>query len=51
MKWIKNSVLLCSTENYFQYPTINHNGKNIKKSIDMYKVGQNICVGLSITSY
>ena len=26
-EWINNKVLLYSTENYIQYPTINHNGK------------------------
>ena len=25
--WINNKVLLYSTENYIQYPMINHNGK------------------------
>ena len=24
---INNKVLLCSTENYIQYPMINHNGR------------------------
>ena len=28
-----NKVLLYSTENYIQYPMINHNEKNIKKNI------------------
>ena len=28
--WI-NKVLLYSTENYFQYPMINHNGKEYEK--------------------
>ena len=27
--WINNKVLLYSTENYIQYPVINHNGKRI----------------------
>ena len=27
MEWINNKVLLYSTENYIQYPMINHNGK------------------------
>ena len=26
-EWISNKVLLYSTENYIQYPMINHNGK------------------------
>ena len=33
MKWINNKVLLYSTENYIQYPMINHNGKEYKKNV------------------
>ena len=34
IEWINNKVLLCSTENYSQYPMINHSGKEyIQKSI------------------
>ena len=29
--WINNKVLPYSTENYIQYPMINHNGKVCKK--------------------
>ena len=29
--WINNKVLLYSTENYIQFPGINHNGKEYKK--------------------
>ena len=29
--WINNKVLLYSTENYIQYPVINHNGKEYEK--------------------
>ena len=29
--WINNNVLLYSTENYIQYPVINHNGKEYEK--------------------
>ena len=29
MGWINNRVLLYSTENYIQYPMINHNGREI----------------------
>ena len=28
VEWINNKVLLYSTENYIQYPMINHNGKD-----------------------
>ena len=34
--WINNKVLLCSTGNCIQYPIINYNGENMKKSIYMY---------------
>ena len=27
IEWINNKVLVYSTENYIQYPMINHNGK------------------------
>ena len=37
IEWINNKVLLYSTENYIQYPMINHNGKeNKKECIYMY---------------
>ena len=36
VKWINNKVLLCSTENYIQYPMIKHNGKEyIKRNISI----------------
>ena len=31
IEWINNKVLLYSTENYIQYPMINHNGKEYMK--------------------
>ena len=31
IEWINNKVLLYSTENYIQYPMINHNGKEYFK--------------------
>ena len=35
--WINNKVLLYSTENYIQYPVINHNGKEYEKEyIQLY---------------
>ena len=30
IEWINRKVLLYSTDNYIQYPMINHNGKSIK---------------------
>ena len=35
-EWINNKVLLYSTENYIQYPMINHNGKVYIKKERMY---------------
>ena len=31
MEWINSKVLLYSTENYTQYPMIDHNGKEYRK--------------------
>ena len=31
IEWINKKVLLYSTENYIQYPGINHNGKEYEK--------------------
>ena len=31
IEWINNKVLLYGTENYIQYPMINHNGRILKK--------------------
>ena len=45
VKWISNKVLLYSTENYIQYPLINHNGKEYEKTMCMY-----ITESLSCTS-
>ena len=37
MEWINNKVLLYSTENYIQYPMINHNEKEyLKKRMYTY---------------
>ena len=33
VEWINNKVLLCSTGNSVQYPVVNHNGKELKKSV------------------
>ena len=33
MEWINNKVLLYSTENYIQYPMLNHNGKDYFKKM------------------
>ena len=36
IEWINNKVLLYSSENYIQYPMINHNGKEYKKRMCIY---------------
>ena len=37
IEWINNKVLLYSTENYIQYPMVNHNGKEyLKKRMYIY---------------
>ena len=36
IRWINNKVLLYSTGNYIQYPTINHNGKEYQKKECIY---------------
>ena len=35
-EWIKNKILLYSTENYIQYPMINHNLKEYFKKECIY---------------
>ena len=35
IEWINNKILLYSTENYIQYPVMNHNGKEYFKK-DIY---------------
>ena len=34
IEWINNKALLYTTENYIQYPMINHNRKEFKKRLD-----------------
>ena len=41
IEWINNKVLLYSTENYIQYPIVNHKGKELKKEC--------VCVCVCIT--
>ena len=36
IEWINNKVLLYSTENYIQYPMINHNGKGYIEKKNVY---------------
>ena len=45
IEWINNKVLLYSTENYIQYPMINHSGKRIflKECTYMY-VCMYVCI-------
>ena len=35
IEWINNKVILYSTENYIQYPIINHHGKEYEKEMCM----------------
>ena len=36
VEWIHNKILLDSTENYIQYPMVNHNGKEYFKKEYIY---------------
>ena len=36
IEWIKNKVLLYRTDNYIQYPMLNHNGKQYLKKECIY---------------
>ena len=42
-EWINNKVLLYGTENYIQYPLINHNGKEYKKRIYICIIAESVC--------
>ena len=43
MEWINNKVLLYSSENYFQYPMINHNGKEyLRKRMNHFAIEQKV---------
>ena len=37
IKWINNEILLHSTGNYIQYPMINHNSKEYKNKVCIYR--------------
>ena len=41
LEWINNTVLLYSTENYIQYPMINHNGKYIYVLLNQFAIQYN----------
>ena len=43
IKWINNKVLRYSTENYIQYPTINHNGKEYEKKNVCICITESLC--------
>ena len=36
IEWINNKILLYNTENYIQYPVINHSEKEYKKRMYTY---------------
>ena len=43
IEWINNKVLLYTTENYIQYPMVNHNGKDIKKECIYICINESLC--------
>ena len=44
MEWVNNKVLLYSTENYIQYPMINHNRKGYEKKNIIYVLSNHFAV-------
>ena len=50
MEQISNKVLLYSTENYIQYPMINHNGKEYKKKNAYICVTESLCCTAEINT-
>ena len=50
LEWINNKVLLSSTENYIQYPMINHNGKEyLKKNVHIC-ITESLCCTAEINT-
>ena len=49
-EWINNTVLLCSTGNYIQYPGINHNGKEYKKQYIYMCISESLCCTAEINT-
>ena len=49
LEWIKNKVLLYSTENCIQYPVINHNGKEYEKKIHICIIESLLYTEIKIT--
>ena len=43
IEWTNNKVLLYSTENYIQYPMINHNGKEYLKKNVYLCIAESLC--------
>ena len=41
--WITNKDLLYNTENYIQYPVINHNGKEYEKEYIYICITESLC--------
>ena len=50
IEWINNKVLLYSTENYIQYPVINHNGKEFLKKKVYICTTESLCYTAEINS-
>lgn len=51
LEFINNKVLLDSTENSIQYPEINYNGKNIKKTVHTFIAGSQYVVHKKLTQH
>ena len=50
-KWINIKILLYSTGNYIQYPTINHHGKEYKKIMHVYVSLNHFAVQQELTQH
>ena len=47
---INNKVLLYSTENYIQYPMINHRGKEYQKNVYICVCNESLCYTAEINT-
>ena len=51
IEWIKNKVLQYSTGNYIQYPVVNHNGKELEKSENIFVLLSHFTVQQKLTQH
>ena len=51
IEWIKNKVLQYSTGNYIQYPVVNHNGKELEKSANIFVLLSHFTVQQKLTQH